>query len=178
MKVVQGVYPGVTTKELDSAAETAAYATCTHPDYQVLAARIAVSNLHKETTKQFSHVVQSLYDYINPETNAHAPLVSEEVCKFVNENAAALDSAIVFDRDFNYSYFGFKTLERSYLLRLHGNIVERPQHMIMRVAVGIHLGDLDKILETYELMSEGWFTHATPTLFNSGTPKPKCLVAF
>ncbi|TRM60625.1 ribonucleotide reductase [Schizophyllum amplum] len=179
IKVVQGVYHGVTTVELDNlAAETAAYLTTQHPDYAVLAARIAISNLHKETTKSFSQVVQNLYNYINPKNGKRASMISDETYKVVMDNAETLDSAIIYDRDFAYNYFGFKTLERSYLLRINGRVAERPQHMIMRVAVGIHGANLDKVIETYNLMSERYFTHASPTLFNAGTPHPQMSSCF
>ncbi|KAF9066495.1 ribonucleotide reductase [Rhodocollybia butyracea] len=178
-KVVQGVYQGVTTVELDNlAAETAAYLTTKHPDYAILAARIAVSNLHKETKKNFSSVITDLYEYINPKTGKPAPMVSEETYKTVMAHKETLDSAIIYNRDFSYNFFGFKTLERSYLIRLNGRIAERPQHMIMRVAVGIHGDDIEHVLETYNLMSERYFTHATPTLFNAGTPSPQMSSCF
>lgn len=141
-----------------------------HPDWAILAARIAISNLHKETKKQFSQVIEDLYQWHNPKTGKHAPMVSEEVYNIVSKNKEALDAAIIYDRDFAYNYFGFKTLERSYVLRIDGKIAERPQHMLMRVSVGIHGDDIEKVIETYNLMSERYFTHASPTLFNSGTP--------
>ncbi|KAJ6584061.1 ribonucleotide reductase alpha subunit [Mycena vulgaris] len=170
-KVVAGVYNGITTMELDNlAAETAAYLTTKHPDYAILAARIAVSNLHKETKKSFSQVISDLYHYVNPKTGKAAALIAKDTYEVVVANAATLDAAIIYNRDFTYNYFGFKTLERSYLLRLEGRVVERPQHLIMRVAVGIHGSDIDRVIETYNLMSERYFTHATPTLFNAGTP--------
>jgi ribonucleoside-diphosphate reductase alpha chain len=179
MKVIEGLFDGVTTSELDNlAAEVAATNTITHPDYALLASRIAVSNLHKNTKKSFSDTVKDLYDYIDPKTNEKAPLISDEVYKIVKKNADVLDSTIIYDRDFRYDFFGFKTLERSYLLKLKGQVAERPQQMIMRVAVGIHKEDLDAAIETYNYMSEGWFTHATPTLFNSGTPKPQMSSCF
>lgn len=179
MRVIEGLYDGVSTSELDNlAAETAASMTVSHPDYALLAARIAVSNLHKNTKKVFSEVIDDLYNYINPRTNQEAPLIADDVYKVIKENADRLDSTIIYQRDFNYDYFGFKTLERSYLLKLNGQIVERPQHMLMRVAVGIHLDDIDSVIETYELMSKKFFTHATPTLFNSGTPKPQMSSCF
>jgi ribonucleoside-diphosphate reductase subunit M1 len=146
------------------AAETAAYLTTKHPDYAILAARIAISNLHKESQKSFSAVVDNLYQWVNPKTGKHAPMISEDVYKVVMDNKSLLDSSIIYDRDFAYNYFGFKTLERSYLLRVNGKIVERPQHMIMRVAVGIHGDNIEKVLETYNLMSERFFTHASPTV--------------
>ncbi len=179
MRVIEGLYDGVTTSELDNlAAETAASMTVTHPDYAQLAARIAISNLHKNTNKSFSETMSEMYYYVNPRTNQAAPLISDEVHQVIQENAAFLDSHIIYTRDFNYDYFGFKTLERSYLLRINGKIVERPQHMLMRVAVGIHLNDMDAAIETYELMSKKFFTHATPTLFNAGMPKPQMSSCF
>lgn len=179
MRVIEGLYDGVSTSELDSlAAETAASMTVSHPDYALLAARIAVSNLHKNTKKVFSETVEDLYRYVNPRTSQEAPLIADDVYRVIMDNADRLDSSIIYQRDFNYDYFGFKTLERSYLLRLNGQIVERPQHMLMRVAVGIHLDDIDSVLETYELMSKKYFTHATPTLFNSGTPKSQMSSCF
>lgn len=178
-KVISGVYQGVTTIELDNlAAETAATMTTHHPDYAILAARIAVSNLHKQTKKSFSSVIKDLYTYVNPRNGKHSPMIAEDVYNVVQEHSQELDSAIVFERDFNYNYFGFKTLERSYLLRLDGLIAERPQHMIMRVAVGIHLDNIPKVLETYNFMSQKYFTHASPTLYNAGTPKPQMSSCF
>ncbi|KAI4228825.1 MAG: hypothetical protein L6R36_001327 [Xanthoria steineri] len=178
-KVISGVYQGVTTVELDNlAAETAAYMTVTHPDYAILAARIAVSNLHKQTKKQFSSVIDDLFHYINPKNHKPAPMIAPNIHKIVMQHAEELNSAIVYDRDFNYQYFGFKTLERSYLLRLDGKVAERPQHMIMRVAVGIHGEDIEKAIETYNLMSQKCFTHASPTLFNAGTPQPQLASCF
>lgn len=178
-KVISGVYPGVTTVELDTlAAETAAYLTTKHPDYAILAARIAVSNLHKETKKQFSAVMKDLHSYVDPKTGKPAPLLADDVYEVIMKNAEQLDSAVIYDRDFSYSYFGFKTLERSYLLKLYGKIAERPQHMLMRVSVGLHKDNLEQVLETYNLLSEKWFTHASPTLFNSGTPRPQLSSCF
>ena len=178
-KVIDGLYDGVSTQELDElAAETAATLTTKHPDFATLAARIAVSNLHKTTSKSFSSTMKRLYTYVNPKTGENASLLSKEVYGIINKNAALLDSSIIYDRDFSYDYFGFKTLEKSYLLKLDGKVVERPQHMLMRVAVGIHMDDIDSVLETYNLLSEKWFTHATPTLFNAGTPKPQLSSCF
>lgn len=178
-RVISGVYQGVNTIELDNlAAETAAYMTTIHPDYAILAARIAVSNLHKQTTKQFSQVSKELYEYINPKTGSHAPMISDEVYQIIQKHADELNSAIVFDRDFNYNYFGFKTLERSYLLRINGKVAERPQHMIMRVALGIHGDDIERVIETYNMMSQRFFTHGSPTLFNAGTPNPQMSSCF
>ena len=179
MRVIEGLYDGVTTSELDNlAAEVSATMTTSHPDYATLAARISVSNLHKNTKKSFSETMADLYNYVNPRTGKKAPLLSDEVYKVIKKNAEKLDSTIIYNRDFNYDYFGFKTLERSYLLRLNGVVIERPQHMLMRVSVGIHYDDLDSAIETYNLMSKKFFTHATPTLFNSGTPKPQLSSCF
>ncbi|CAI4416630.1 CQS_1a_G0014130.mRNA.1.CDS.1 [Saccharomyces cerevisiae] len=178
-RIISGVYEGVTTIELDNlAAETCAYMTTVHPDYATLAARIAISNLHKQTTKQFSKVVEDLYRYVNAATGKPAPMISDDVYNIVMENKDKLNSAIVYDRDFQYSYFGFKTLERSYLLRINGQVAERPQHLIMRVALGIHGRDIEAALETYNLMSLKYFTHGSPTLFNAGTPKPQMSSCF
>jgi len=179
MRVIEGLYDGVTTSELDNlAAEIAATMTTTHPDYAQLAARISVSNLHKKTKKSFSDTMTDLYNYVNPRTGKDAPLLSDEVYKVIQKHKEVLDSSIIYNRDFGYDFFGFKTLERSYLLKLNGEIVERPQHMLMRVSVGIHMDDIDNVLATYELMSKRYFTHATPTLFNSGTPKPQMSSCF
>ena len=179
MRVIEGLYDGVTTSELDNlAAEIAATMTTTHPDYARLAARISVSNLHKNTKKSFSEVMHDLYTYVNPRTGKKASLIADDVYKVIEDNKETLDSTIIYNRDFGYDYFGFKTLERSYLLKINGEIAERPQHMLMRVAVGIHLDDIDAVIETYELMSKKYFTHATPTLFNAGTPKPQMSSCF
>lgn len=179
MKVIEGIYDGVTTTVLDNlAAEVAAAKTIDHPDYALLASRIAVSNLHKETKKSFSDVMEDLYKYIDPKTGQRASLIADDVYEVIANNREVLDSSIIYDRDFRYDYFGFKTLTRSYLLRLNGEIAERPQQMLMRVAVGIHKNDLPQAIKTYNLMSEGWFTHATPTLFNAGTPKPQMSSCF
>ena len=178
-KVIEGLYDGVSTQDLDNlAAEIAATLTVQHPDYARLAARIAISNLHKTTSKSFSNTMKRLYTYVDPKTGANAPLISKETYGIIKKNAAMLDSTIIYDRDFSYDYFGYKTLERSYLMKIDGKIVERPQHMLMRVAVGIHGDDMEKVAETYSLLSEKWFTHATPTLFNAGTPKPQLSSCF
>ncbi len=179
MKVINGLYDGVSTVELDNlAAEIAASLTTRHPDFAKLAARIAVSNLHKVTSKSFSNTMKRLYTYVDPKTGQNAPLISKETWKVIHENAAELDEAVLYDRDFSYDFFGFKTLERSYLMKIDGKVVERPQHLLMRVAIGIHGSDIPAALETYHLLSEKWFTHATPTLFNAGTPKPQLSSCF
>lgn len=179
MKVIEGLYDGVSTSELDSlAAEVAASMTTNHPDYALLAARIAVSNLHKNTDKSFSRTMKKLYEYKDSKTGQSASLIADDVYEIIKKNAELLDSTIIYDRDFGYDYFGFKTLERSYLLRIDGKVVERPQHMLMRVSLGIHKEDINSAIETYHLMSERWFTHATPTLFNAGTPKPQMSSCF
>lgn len=178
-KVIQGLYDGVTTTELDNlAAETAATMAPIHPDYALLAARIAVSNLHKNTDKNFFNTLKKLHEYIDPKTGAKAGLISEQTIDIAKKHKARLNSAIIYDRDFEFDFFGFKTLERSYLLRMDGKVVERPQQMLMRVALGIHGDDIESVIETYELMSQKWFIHATPTLFNAGTPRPQLSSCF
>jgi ribonucleoside-diphosphate reductase alpha chain len=178
-KTIEGIYEGVPTTELDNlAAETAASLTITHPDYAILASRIAVSNLHKNTIKSFSATMRALHGYVNPKTGRAAPMIADDVMEVIEEHAELLDSTLIYDRDFGFDYFGFKTLEKSYLLRVNGNVAERPQHMYMRVAVGIHKTDIEAAIKTYHLMSEKWFTHATPTLFNAGTPKPQMSSCF
>jgi len=177
--VIQGLFDGVTTTELDNlAAETAASMAVIHPDYAMLAARIAVSNLHKNTKKNFSRTIEDLYNYIDPKTDEKAPLIADDIFQIIIDNRDRLDAAVIHHRDYNFDFFGFKTLERSYLLKLDGKIVERPQHMLMRVAIGIHREDIDAALQTYNLMSQKWFIHATPTLFNAGTPKPQLSSCF
>lgn len=179
MKVIEGIYDGVSTTDLDNlAAEVAAAKTIDHPDYALLASRIAVSNLHKETKKTFSDVMSDMYHYIDPKTGQKASLLADDVYNIIQENKELLDSSIIYDRDFRYDYFGFKTLTRSYLMKLNGKIAERPQQMLMRVSLGIHKNDIKSAIKTYDLMSDGWFTHATPTLFNSGTPKPQMSSCF
>jgi len=179
LKVIAGLYPGVTTVELDNlAAEIAATMTTKHPDYAILAARIAVSNLHKETKKKFSDVITDLFNMKQEATGKPIPMISEHYYKIIQANKERLDAAIVFDRDFQYQYFGFKTLERSYLLKIKGKVVERPQQMLMRVAVGIHGEDIDEAIETYDLLSQRLFTHASPTLFNAATPRPQLSSCF
>ena len=178
-KVIIGIYNNVTTTELDNlAAETAASFTTKHPDFAVLAARIAVSNLHKNTIKSFSETAGLLYNYIDKKTGDKAPLIADDVYAIIEEHADRLNAAIIYERDYHFDFFGFKTLEKSYLLKVHGKIVERPQHLFMRVALGIHKADIDAAIETYNLMSEKWFIHATPTLFNAGTPKPQMSSCF
>ena len=178
-KVIQGLYDGVKTTDLDNlAAETAASLSTKHPDFAQLAARIAISNLHKNTDKSFSVTMEALYNYIDPKTGEKAGLLSDDMIKIVRAHADEIDSAIIYDRDYNFDYFGFKTLERSYLLRMNGEVVERPQHLLMRAAVGIHGEDLKSAFETYNYMSEKWFIHATPTLFNAGTPRPQLSSCF
>ena len=178
-KVIEGLYDGVPTTELDNlAAETAASLTVKHPDYALLASRIAVSNLHKNTIKSFSTTMELLFNCTDPKTGKYLPLLADDVWEIIRENAELLDSTIIYDRDYGFDYFGFKTLEKAYLLKLDGKVVERPQHMYMRVAIGIHKTNIDEVIKTYHLMSERWFTHATPTLFNAGTPKPQMSSCF
>lgn len=178
-KVIAGIFDGVTSQELDRlAAETAASMTRIHPDYSVLAARIAITALKKETNKSFKETIDVLYNYINEKTNENASLISDEVYNVVQKHSEEIESMIVHDRDFDFDYFGFKTLERGYLLRVNGNIVETPQHLYMRVALGIWGDNLKEVQKTYELLSTGYFTHATPTLFNAGTRKPQLSSCF
>jgi len=178
-KVIEGVYDGVTTAELDTlAAEISASFTTKHPDYAILASRIAVSNLHKNTLKSFSKTMCLLYEQKDPHNGRPLPVIADDVMEIISQNEDILDSSIVYDRDFDFDYFGFKTLEKSYLLRIQGKIIERPQHMYMRVALGIHKTDIKSALETYRLLSERWATHATPTLFNAGTQKAQMSSCF
>jgi len=178
-KVIAGVTPDIKTSTLDQlATETAASLTTKHPDYSVLAARLAITALHKETKKSFSDTVYDLYNYINPKTGKHSPIVSESFLDVVKKNADDLDSAIVHSRDHNFDYFGFKTLEKSYLLKINGEVAERPQYMYMRTAIQIWGDNLEKVIETYNTLSEGYYTHATPTLFNSGTVRPQLSSCF
>ena len=178
-KVIEGIYDGVPTTELDNlAAETAASLATKHPDYAILASRIAVSNLHKNTVKSFSATMKKMYLYVDKSNGKAAPLIADDVWEIIQEHAEVLDSTIIYDRDFGFDYFGFKTLEKSYLLKIDGKIVERPQHMYMRVAIGIHKTDIESVISTYNLLSERWFTHATPTLFNAGTPKAQMSSCF
>jgi ribonucleoside-diphosphate reductase alpha chain len=177
-KVIEGLFDGVTTSELDNlAAETAASLTTKHPDYALLASRIAVSNLHKNTIKSFSETMKLLYYYVDNKNGKNASLLADDVWQIIEKNAEELDSSIIYDRDFGFDYFGFKTLEKSYLLKLDGKIAERPQHLFMRVSIGIHKEDIASAIKTYNLMSERWFTHATPTLFNAGTTNVVMLLA-
>ncbi len=178
-KVIEGIYDGVPTTELDNlAAEIAASLATKHPDYALLASRIAVSNLHKNTIKSFSETMRKLYHYLDKGSGKKTPLLADEVWKVIEDNAELLDSTLIYDRDFGFDYFGFKTLEKSYLMKIDGKVAERPQHMYMRVAIGIHKEDVESAIKTYHLMSERWFTHATPTLFNAGTPKPQMSSCF
>jgi len=178
-RVINSLYAGITTVELDNlAAKTAATMTTNHPHYAILAARIAISNLHKETKKNFSDTMKDLYEMKNEKNGQPTPMIADEIYEIIMDNKDRLDSAIIYDRDFGYNYFGFKTLERSYLLKINGKVAERPQHMLMRVSIGIHKANIDAAIETYNLMSERWFTHASPTLFNSGTPKPQLSSCF
>jgi len=178
-KVIHGLYDGITSNELDTlAAETAASLTPTHPDYSILAARICVTSLHKRTPKSFSQVIKQLYEYVDPKTGLYAPMIADDVYEIIMNNAKEIDSQIIHERDLNYDYFGFKTLEKSYLLKMNGLPAERPQQLLMRVAIGIHKEDLESAFKTYDLMSQGYFTHATPTLFNAGTRRPQLSSCF
>ena len=178
-KVIHGLYDGISSVELDTlAAETAAALTPTHPDYSILASRICVTSLHKRTPKSFSTVIDQLYNYVDPKTGLKAPMIADDVYDIIMKNSKDIDSQIIADRDLDYDYFGFKTLEKSYLLKIDGLPAERPQQMLMRVAIGIHKEDLASAYKTYDLMSQGYFTHATPTLFNAGTRRPQLSSCF
>lgn len=178
-KVIEGITPDIKTSTLDQLAmETAASLATKHPDYSILAARLAITNLHKETKKSFSETVEDLYKYIDPKTGKHSPIVSESFKNIVKKYADELDSAIVHSRDHNFDYFGFKTLEKSYLLKINGKVAERPQYMYMRTAIQVWGENLEKVIETYNTLSEGYYTHATPTLFNSGTTRPQLSSCF
>jgi ribonucleoside-diphosphate reductase alpha chain len=178
-KVIQGVHDGVSSVQLDNlASETAAAMTSVHPDYSILASRIAITSIHKSTKKSFVETMQDLYNYIDPKTNEAAGMIADNVMEFINEHADELEHAVSYDRDFNFDYFGYKTLEKSYLLKINGKVAERPQHMWMRVACGIWAGDIDEVIKTYDLLSQGFFTHATPTLFNAGTKRPQLSSCF
>ena len=179
LKVTQGIYDEITTTELDTlAAETAASMTTTHPDYAKLAGRLAVTNLHKTTPKKFSQAIKELYSFIEPRTGKESSLISDDLYEFVMKNKSVIDGAVVQERDFDFDYFGFKTLERSYLLKISGKIVERPQYMYMRVAMGICDGDINEGIRIYNDLSQHFYTHATPTLFNAGTRRPQMSSCF
>ena len=178
-KVISGIYDGISTQELDNlSAETAASLIPKHPDYSILASRIAVSRLHKVTKKKFSETIHDLYNYIDPETNQPAGLINDDTYNAVMKYKQKFDGAIIHERDFDFEYFGFKTLEKSYLLKMYGQVAESPQHMYMRVSVGIWGDDIKNVLKTYELLSNHMMTHATPTLFNAGTKKPQLSSCF
>ncbi|MFP5490900.1 MAG: ribonucleoside-diphosphate reductase subunit alpha [Bacteriovoracia bacterium] len=178
-RTIQGLFDGITTEELDNlSAEVSAYMTSAHPDYARLAGRIAVANLHRSTRDSFTETLGVLYNFENAFTKEKSPLISEELYAFANEHKNRIEAEIAYSRDYEFDYFGFKTLERSYLLKVHGKIVERPQHMFMRVALGVQLGNIEEAMKTYHLISEGWFTHASPTLFNAGTNKPQMSSCF
>jgi ribonucleoside-diphosphate reductase alpha chain len=178
-KVIGGVAPDIKTSVLDKlATETAAALATKHPDYSILASRLAITALHKDTKKSFSETVKDLYKYINPKTNEKSPIVSKSFYEIVKKNADKLDSAIIHTRDHHFDFFGFKTLEKSYLLKINGEVAERPQYMYMRTAIQIWQDNIDKVIETYNTMSEGYYTHATPTLFNSGTRRPQLSSCF
>lgn len=178
-KVIEGITPDIKTSVLDQLAmETAASLTTKHPDYSTLAARLAITALHKETKKSFSETVSELYKYVDPKTRKHSPIVSKDFYDLVKRHADELDSAIVHSRDHNFDYFGFKTLEKSYLLKMNGKVAERPQYMYMRTAIQVCGENIQDIIDTYNMLSEGYYTHATPTLFNSGTIRPQLSSCF
>jgi ribonucleoside-diphosphate reductase alpha chain len=178
-KVIWGVHDGVHSTQLDDlAAETAASMTSVHPDYSILASRIAITSLHKSTKKSFVETMRDLHTYVDPKTNEAAGMIDDVVMRFIEDHSDEIEHAISYDRDFNFDYFGYKTLEKSYLLKMNSQVAERPQHMWMRVACGIWSGNMEEIIKTYDLLSQGFFTHATPTLFNAGTKRPQLSSCF
>jgi ribonucleoside-diphosphate reductase alpha chain len=178
-RTINGLFDGITTEELDNlSAEVSAYMTSVHPDYARLAGRIAVANLHRSTSDSFMETFEKLYGYKNEFTGEHQPLISEEIFGFANQHKDRIMKEIAYSRDFEFDYFGYKTLEKSYLLKVNGKIVERPQHLFMRVALGVQIGNIEEAIKTYNLISEGWFTHASPTLFNAGTNKAQMSSCF
>jgi ribonucleoside-diphosphate reductase alpha chain len=178
-RAFEGAFDGITIVDLiQLTVETAASMTSKHPDYGLLAGRLAVSELHVNTSDSFSNTVEKMYYYKNPKTGENAPMISREIYDIVKKNAIDLDNSLDYSKDYSYDYFGYKTLERTYLLKIDGKSVERPQHLLMRVALGIHKNDLKSAKTTYKLMAEKWFTHASPTLFNAGTPKPQLSSCF
>jgi ribonucleoside-diphosphate reductase alpha chain len=178
-RTINGLFDGITTEELDNlSAEVSAYMTSVHPDYARLAGRIAVANLHRSTSDSFMETFEKLYGYKNEFTGEHQPLISEEIFGFANHHKDRIMKEIAYSRDFEFDYFGYKTLEKSYLLKVNGKIVERPQHLFMRVALGVQIGNIEEAIKTYNLISEGWFTHASPTLFNAGTNKAQMSSCF
>lgn len=178
MKVIDQLYSGISTTKLDElSAEQCASMASIHSDYNVLAGRIIVSNHHKNTNSSFVSVMQDLYNYRDLH-NVHTPMLTKEFIDVVRSHADLFESIIDYNRDYLIDYFGFKTLERAYLMKINKKTVERPQHMWLRVSIGIHGSNIDRILETYHLMSQKFFTHATPTLFNAGTPHPQLSSCF
>lgn len=178
-RTINGLFDGITTDELDNlSAEVSAYMTSVHPDYARLAGRIAVANLHRSTSDSFFETFETLYNYQNEFTGEKQPLISKEIFDFAMEHKDRISAEIAYSRDFEFDYFGFKTLEKSYLLKVNGKIVERPQHLFMRVALGVQIGNIEEAIKTYHLVSEGFFTHASPTLFNAGTNKPQMSSCF
>ena len=178
-RTIQGLFDGITTEELDNlSAEVSAYLTSSHPDYARLAGRIAVANLHRSTSDSFMETLDKLWNFTPDYSGEKTPLISQDLYDFATQHKDRISAEIAYSRDFEFDYFGFKTLERSYLLKVHNKIVERPQHMFMRVALGVQLGNIEEALKTYHMISEGWFTHASPTLFNAGTNKPQMSSCF
>ncbi len=178
MKVIDQLYSGISTTKIDElSGEQCASMASIHPDYNVLAGRIIVSNHHKNTTESFRCVMEQLYNYRDIH-DMQSSLVTKDFIDIVRKNAELFESTIDYNRDYLIDYFGFKTLERAYLMKINKTTVERPQHMWMRVSIGIHGDNVFRIIETYHLMSQKYFTHATPTLFNAGTPHPQLSSCF
>jgi ribonucleotide reductase alpha subunit len=177
-QIIAQIFNGIPTHKIDElTAEICAAKTTTHPDYGKLASRITISNHHKNTSPSYSEVIQLLWD--NKDVlGEHCPLINKRLYDMVMEHKNKINATLDYDKDFNYDYFGFKTLERAYLMRINDKIVERPQHLLMRVALSIHKDDVKEALKSYKLMSEGYFTHATPTLFNMGTQREQASSCF
>ena len=177
-KIIDRLYDGIPTSDIDElTAQQCASLITTHYDYGILASRIMISNHQKNTPSTFVDSINLLYNFKDIH-GKQKPLVSKILWERVNKNKSDLETMINYDRDFNIDFFGFKTLERAYLMKVNSKIVERPQHMWMRVSIGIHGSDLDKVKTTYDAMSMKLFTHATPTLFNAGTPRPQLSSCF
>ena len=177
-QIIAQIYDGIPTYKIDElTAEICAAKTTLHPDYGKLASRISISNHNKNTSPSYSEVIQVLWD--NKDVlGEHCPLINKRLYDMVMYHKNKINATLDYEKDFNYDYFGFKTLERAYLMRINGKIIERPQHLLMRVALSIHKDDIKEALKSYKLMSEGYFTHATPTLFNMGTQREQASSCF
>jgi ribonucleotide reductase alpha subunit len=169
MKVIDQLYNNITTEQIDIlTAEQCTSMSTIHPDYSTLAALISISNLHKKTNKSFYNTMKQAYEFkdIN---GKDSPIINHNAWNIIQNNKDLFDNLIDHNKDYLIDYFGFKTLERAYLIKVNNKIIERPQYMFLRVAICIHGNNIEKVKETYKFMSEKWFTHATPTLFNACT---------